>query len=100
MKHVYGTMSTPKYNCSILGSTVAYLAALWRYAGEQIDEWAAEGGVAPPIAPGTTALLDDVLHVDVQTFCHRFLADRVCTPPLLWVNTMYLTAGMYLPHLG
>lgn len=47
-----------------------------------MDEWAAEGGVAPPIPPGTTPLLDDVLHVEMHAFCHKFLADGVCTLPL------------------
>ena len=57
----------------------AQLTAVWHRAGGDDDEWAAEGGVAPPIPPGTTQLLDDVLHVDMHAFCHKFLADGVCT---------------------
>ena len=84
---------------------VAQLIATGCCAGGQHDEWAAEGGVAPPIPPGTTLLLDDVLHVDMHAFCHKFLADGVCTPPLclgpvpsVWCTTQQhcMSAALWL----
>ncbi|KAL3132628.1 hypothetical protein ABBQ32_009153 [Trebouxia sp. C0010 RCD-2024] len=45
------------------------------HLGGQTDEWVAEAGLAPPVGPGTTELLDHVLPVDLHAFCHKFLAD-------------------------
>ncbi|KAL3156848.1 hypothetical protein ABBQ38_001117 [Trebouxia sp. C0009 RCD-2024] len=45
------------------------------HSGGQSDEWVAEAGLAPPVGPGTTDLLDHVLPVDLHAFCHKFLAD-------------------------
>lgn len=57
------------------------LTALAYRAGGQTDEWVAEAGLAPPVGPGTTELLDHVLPVDLHAFCHKFLADGVCSHP-------------------
>ena len=82
----------------------AQLTATWHCAGGQLDEWAAEGGVAPPIPPGTTPLLDDVLHVEMHAFCHKFLADGVGTLPLCFGSSItclvYIIAPLYLPGAG